>query len=102
MTNAKGSVTEANVSTINACGPMVEDTILMIGAENPIIKGTTLVADVGGLVTEPLAPILVVCLKILLVILNTCNFFFFSENVLHIKYFMFENILIQNKRSINS
>ena len=75
MTSAKGSVTKANVSTINAGGPVVEDTVLMIGAENPITEDTTLVANVGGLVTEPLAPILVVCLKILLVILNTCNFF---------------------------
>ena len=73
MTSVEHLVTEANVSTIGVGGPVAEDTILMTGAENPITRDTTLVADVGGLVTGPLASVLVVCLKILLVIPNTCK-----------------------------
>ena len=103
MTSVEHLVTEANVSTIGVGGPVAEDTILMTGAENPITRDTTLVADVGGLVTEPLASVLVVCLKILLVIPNTCKKKKKIPKIfLHIKHFTFENILIQNKQSINS
>ena len=73
MTSVERLVTVANVLTIGVGGPVAEDTILMTGAENPITRDTTLVADVGGLVTGPLASVLVVCLKILLVIPNTCK-----------------------------
>ena len=103
MTSVEHLVTEANVSTIGVGGPVAEDTILMTGAENPITRDTTLVADVGGLVTGPLASVLVVCLKILLVIPNTCKKKKKIPKIfLHIKQFTFENILIQNKQSINS
>ena len=102
MTSVECLVTVANVLTIGVGGPMAEDTILMTGAENPITRDTTLVADVGGLVTGPLASVLVVCLKILLVIPNTCKKKKIPKIFLHIKQFTFENILIQNKQSINS
>ena len=85
------------VLEIGANGSMARGVASTISVGNLVAEATSLTTSSSGPVTEPPAPpafeplVLVVCLKKIYLSYLT------PKNVLHVKYFTFENVLLQNK-----